>query len=97
MGWKRNFGLFGGGGITPWQPLCQTGLRLPSEFVPHSLRHTYGTRLGESGADAFTIMKLMGHSTVLVSQRCEHPLPEYVDKTVDRLEVMNNEERHRGA
>ena len=36
--------------------------------MPHSFRHTYGTRLGEGGADAFTIMKLMGHSTVLVSQ-----------------------------
>ena len=29
----------------------------------HSLRHTFGTRLGESGADAFTIMRLMRHST----------------------------------
>jgi hypothetical protein len=29
----------------------------------------FGTRLGESGADAFTIMRLMGHSTVTVSQR----------------------------
>ena len=70
-------------------------LKLPNEFVPHSLRHTYGTRLGESGADAFTIMKLMGHSTVLVSQRYVHPTPEFIEKAVDRLEVMNNEERQK--
>ncbi len=50
-------------------------LRLPSEFVLHCLRHTYGTRLREAGADAFTIMRLMGHSSVTVSQRYVHPTP----------------------
>jgi integrase len=49
------------------------------DFVLNSLRHTFGTRLGESGADAFTIMRLMGLSTVTVSQRCVHPSPEAVD------------------
>ena len=44
-------------------------LKLPKEFVLHSLRHTMLTRLGESGADAFTIMRVAGHSTVVVSQR----------------------------
>jgi site-specific recombinase XerD len=40
-----------------------------------SFRHTFGTRLGEAGADAFTIMKAMGHSTVTVSQKyaIQHP------------------------
>lgn len=38
-------------------------LRL-SECVIHSFRHTFGTRLGEAGADAFTIMRAMGHSVV---------------------------------
>jgi integrase len=51
----------------------RTLLKLSAEFVLHSLRHTFGTRLGESGADAFTIMKLMGHSSVTVSQRYVHP------------------------
>jgi site-specific recombinase XerC len=51
-------------------------LKLPGDFVLHSLRDTYGTRLGEAGADAFTIMRLMGHSTVTVSQRYVHPTPE---------------------
>jgi integrase len=35
-------------------------LNLPEDFVAHSPRHTFGTRLGEANADAFTIMKLMG-------------------------------------
>lgn len=48
-------------------------LNMPEEFVLHSLRHTFGTRLGEAGADAFTIMRIMGHSSVTVSQRYVHP------------------------
>ena len=41
----------------------------PEDFVLHSLRHTCLTRLGDAGADAFTIMKLAGDSSVTVSQR----------------------------
>ncbi len=62
---------------------------LSSEFVVHSFRHTYGTRLGEAGADAFTIMKLMGHSTVTVSQRYVHPTPEAMERAIERLDAMN--------
>ena len=32
----------------------------PADFVIHSLRHTILTRLGESGVDAFTIMRIAG-------------------------------------
>jgi integrase len=64
-------------------------LKLPEEFVPHSFRHTYGTRLGEAGADAFTIMRLMGHSSVTVSQRYVHPTPETLERAVDRLQQLN--------
>jgi len=64
-------------------------LRLPRDFVIHSLRHTFGTRLGESGADAFTIMKVMGHSSVTVSQRYVHPTPEALERAFERLDAMN--------
>jgi integrase len=63
--------------VSPWpnshlgqqHARMRTLLKMPADFVLHSLRHTFGTRLGESRADAFTIMRLMGHSTVTVSQR----------------------------
>lgn len=55
----------------------------------HSLRHTFGTRLGEAGADAFTIMRLMGHSTMTVSQRYVHPSPEAVELAYERLTALN--------
>ena len=64
-------------------------LKLPTDFVLHSLRHSFGTRLGEAGADAFTIMRLMGHSTVTVSQRYVHPSPEAVELAYERLMVLN--------
>jgi integrase len=67
----------------------RTLLKMPSDFVPHSLRHTFGTRLGESGADAFTIMKLMGHSSVTVSQRYVHPSPESIERAFERLIAAN--------
>lgn len=66
-------------------------IKLPVDFVLHSLRHTFGTRLGEAGADAFTIMKLMGHSTVTVSQRYVHPSPESIERAFERLQTLNLE------
>jgi integrase len=63
----------------------------PKEFVIHSCRHTALTRLGEAGADAFTIMKLAGHSSVTVSQRYVHPTPEAVERAFYRLEALNRD------
>jgi len=60
-----------------------------ADCVIHSFRHTFGTRLGEAGADAFTIMRVMGHSTVTVSQKYVHPTPETVERAFERLEAMN--------
>ena len=42
----------------------------------HSLKHTMLTRLGEAGADAFTIMRIAGHGSVTTSQRYVHPTQE---------------------
>jgi len=71
------------------EPRIVTSLDSLREFVLHSLRHTFGTRLGESGADAFTIMRLMGHSSVTVSQRYVHPTPEAMERAFERLEALN--------
>jgi len=64
-------------------------LKLSSEFVLHSLRHTYLTRLGLAGVEAFTIMKLAGHGSVIVSQRYVHPTPQAMEDAVARLDNMN--------
>jgi len=64
-----------------------------AEFVIHSLRHTMLTRLGESGADAFTIMRIAGHSSVTVSQRYVHSSPESLEKAFERLDTLNRSKR----
>ncbi len=64
-------------------------LGLPKDFVIHSLRHTMLTRLGEAGVDAFTIMRIAGHSSITVSQRYIHPSPELLERAFERLELLN--------
>jgi integrase len=64
-------------------------LKLPADFVIHSMRHTFLTRLGESGAGAFEIMRVAGHSSVTVSQKYVHPSPESIERAFERLETMN--------
>src|SRR5262249_17498970 len=64
-------------------------LKWSKEFVVHSLRHTMLTRLGEAGADVFTIMRIAGHSSVTVSQRYVHPTPESMERAFERLENLN--------
>jgi hypothetical protein len=64
-------------------------LKLPADAVIHSFRHTFGTRLGATGADAFTIMNVMGHSTVVVSQKYVHPTPETMERAFERLNAAN--------
>ena len=67
----------------------RAALKLPEDFVIHSLRHTMLTRLGEAGADAFTIMRIAGHSSVTVSQRYVHPTPEGMERAFERLQELN--------
>jgi len=59
---------------------------LSGEFVLHSLRHTFLTRLGEQGVDAFTIMKIAGHASITTSQRYIHPSSEAMERAFERLE-----------
>ena len=41
------------------------------------------------GVDAFTIMKIAGHSSITVSQRYVHPSPESVESAFEKLEMSN--------
>jgi integrase len=66
-------------------------LKMPNEFVLHSLRDTHGSRLGEAGAGVFTIMRSRGHSSVTVSQRYMHPTPEAMEGAVERPERLNED------
>ena len=80
--------------ISNWEPRSlitkvRTEMKQPKEFVLHSLRHTFLTRLGEAGADAFTIKTVAGHSSVTISQKYIHPTGEAVERAFERLETLN--------
>jgi hypothetical protein len=49
------------------------------------------TRFGEAGADAFTIKKVAGHSSVTISERYIHPTPEGQERAFERFANLNRE------
>jgi len=59
-----------------------------SDFVLHSMRHTFLTRLAQTGIDVFTLMKIAGHSSVTVSQRYVHPSNEAMESAFERMQIM---------
>ncbi len=59
-------------------------------FVLYSLRHTFLTRLGESGCDAWTLARIAGHSSIRISTRYVHPSEDAVLAAVERLAVRGH-------
>jgi integrase len=54
-------------------------------FVLYDLRHTFLTRLGESGCDAWTLARIAGHSSIGISSRYVHPSEDAVLNALARL------------
>lgn len=59
-------------------------------FVLYSLRHTFLTRLGESGCDAWTLARIAGHSSIAISARYVHPSEDRVLEAISRLGGHNS-------
>jgi integrase len=57
-------------------------------FVLYSLRHTFLTRLGQSGCDVWTLMRIAGHSSITMSARYVHPSGDAVLSAMARLEAQ---------
>lgn len=54
-------------------------------FVLYSMRHTFLTRLGESGCDAWTLARIAGHTSIAMSARYVHPSEDAVLTAISRL------------
>lgn len=54
-------------------------------FVLYSLRHTFLTRLGQSGCDVWTLARIAGHSSINISSRYVHPSEDAVLNAMTRL------------
>lgn len=65
------------------------------DFRFHDLRHTFGTRLADSGADPFTIMELMGHSDLRMTARYTHATDHNKRSAVERLADYGASEKAR--
>jgi len=59
-------------------------------FVVYSIRHTFLTRLGESGCDVWTLARIAGHSNISISQRYVHPSEDAVLNALSRLTGHNS-------
>jgi integrase len=59
-------------------------------FVIYSARHTFLTRLGESGCDAWTLARIAGHSAIAISMRYVHPSQEAVERAMTQLTGHNS-------
>jgi integrase len=55
-------------------------------FVLYTLRHTFLTRLGQSGCDVWTLCRIAGHSTIGISARYVHPSEDTVLNAMARLQ-----------
>jgi integrase len=59
-------------------------------FVLYSLRHTFLTRLGQSGCDVWTLARIAGHSSIAISARYVHPSEDAVLDAMSRLSGHNS-------
>jgi site-specific recombinase XerD len=55
-------------------------------FHFHDLRHTFASRLVMAGVDLYTVSKLLGHSSVVVTQRYAHLSPNQLAGAVSVLD-----------
>ena len=56
------------------------------DFRFHDLRHTFATRLVQSGKDLYKIQRLLGHKTPSMTQRYAHHYPESLRDAVEVLD-----------
>jgi integrase len=51
----------------------------------HSLRHTAASAMIEAGVDVVTVGRILGHSSIVMTQRYCHPTPENMKLAVEKL------------
>jgi integrase len=69
---------------------ARNGRKPVRPFVLYSFRHTFLTRLGESGVDAWTLARIAGHSSIAISSRYVHPGDDAILSAISRLSGHKN-------
>jgi len=62
-----------------------------ADFTFHDLRHTFATRLAQSGIDLYVISKLLGHKDIKMTQRYAHHCPDSLRGGVEVLDKISTE------
>jgi integrase len=62
-------------------------------FVLYSLRHTFLTRLGDSGCNVWTLARIAGHGSITVSARYVHPSEDAVLTALAQLQTKRESAR----
>lgn len=66
------------------------GKEQDKEWVLHSLRHTYASRLVSSGHELYTVSQALGHSSITTTQRYAHLSPQALAGVAKTLERIRN-------
>jgi integrase len=71
------------------------GITDPRQLMTfHSLRHTFASWLALQGETLLTIKELLGHKTLVMTQRYAHLIPDHKRRAALNLEVTFNEKRN---
>lgn len=56
-------------------------------FVPYDLRHTFATRLAQSGCDLASLAAILGHSSLRMVMKYVHPTAEHQREAMKKFEA----------
>ena len=69
---------------------CVGDAELNAKLHFHSLRHTFASWLVQDGVSLYEVQKLLGHSSISVTQVYSHLQPEGLHSTVNRITIPMN-------
>jgi integrase len=71
------------------------GLSGDQQFIPHSMRHTFASRLIQRGAHLAEVQELMGHADITTTRRYAHLTPANLEQAIKLLDSEVPDEKPR--